>query len=311
MMIKPEISRYSVPARIAILIVIMVISMILFTFLGMVSGIFIFHLSPADLVSGQTLIPSAKNADILKYFQLVDQIGLFVIPALLFAYFSRPVKADFLQIKIGVPVLSLVLAGLILFAGLPLIDKLLQWNEAMKLPAVLKGIEDWMKASESSAGLITDLFLKTGSWQGLAANLLIMAIIPAIGEEFIFRGVLLNLLSEWTKKKYLGILLSAAVFSAIHMQFYGFLPRFVLGIYLGYLFVRSGSIWVPVFAHFVNNAITVIVAFLFFKGSVSINYEKFGSTDNWIIFTASLILTSGLILVFNRIRFTSLRSAEK
>ena len=298
MLIRPDISRYNVPSRIAIFIGIMILSMILFSFLGLLLSIPLFQISLTKALSGEAFIPCVQNAGILKYLQLVNQIGLFIVPPLLFSYFSGKANPDFLCIRRKSPFILIILSGVILIAGMPLIDRLLQWNELMKLPAFLKGIEQWMKDTEQNAAIVTGLFLKTGDVKGLVANLFIMAVVPAIGEEFVFRGVLLRMLNEWTGKKVPAVIISAIIFSAIHLQFYGFLPRFVLGAYLGFLFVRSGSIWVPVFAHFVNNTITVAVAYLYFNGFIQIDYEKFGSTDSWFILTGSLIITSGFIYLF-------------
>lgn len=299
MLIKPDISRYSIPVQFAILAMIMVVCLFIFSFAGIISGVFIFDIPLKDLYAGEALVATTANAPLLKYYQFANQIGLFIAPALLFAFFSRSGRKDLLRIRTGVPVLSFLLAGMILFTGLPLIGQLLEWNDMLKLPPALKSVEQWMRNSENNASHITDLFLQTGSWQGLAANLLIMAVVPALGEEFIFRGILQPLLKEWTKSKYAAVIISAFVFTAVHLQFYGFLPRFALGLYLGYLFFRSGSIWLPVFVHFLNNAISVIVAFFFFRGMIGTDYETFGSTDKPVVLVISILITALLIYLFS------------
>ena len=301
MLLLPDLSKQSVPVRFVVFIAIMVVAMIVFSVIGLMLSIPIFHITMAQALSGEAFIPNVQNVGILKYLQLVNQLGLFVVPPLIFAWFSGKEDRDFLQIRKNPGIGLLLLSGLILIAGLPLIDRLLQWNELMKLPVFLKGVEKWMIDSEKNATVITELFLKTNDLKGLMANLFVMAVVPAIGEEFVFRGVLLKLFREWTGKKYIAILLSAAIFSAIHLQFLGFVPRFVLGIYLGYLFASSGSIWTSVFAHFVNNALTVIAAYLFYNGFIKTDYEKFGSTDSWLLLLLSLAIVSGMMFLFNRL----------
>src|SRR5207344_1198984 len=96
----------------------------------------------------------------------------------------------------------------------------------------------------------------------LAINLFIIAFLPALGEELFFRGMMQKLFSQLTKNNHLAIIITSIIFSAIHLQFYGFLPRMVLGIFLGYLLVWSGSLWLPILAHFVNNASAVLFTFL-------------------------------------------------
>ena len=97
-----------------------------------------------------------------------------------------------------------------------------------------------------------------------------MAILPAIGEELLFRGVFQRLLTEWTRNIHWGIILAALLFSFFHFEFYGFLPRFLLGVFFGYLFVWTSSIWVPILAHFTNNFIIVVYSFYQATGNRSI-----------------------------------------
>ncbi len=131
-------------------------------------------------------------------------------------------------------------------------------NSRLVLPGFLMNMEQKMKMMEEEAAQLTKLFLESRSSGVLTINFLIIAILPAIGEEFLFRGVIQRLLGEWTKNIHVGIFLAAFIFSFIHFQFYGFVPRLLLGLYFGYLMFWSGSIWVPVTAHLVNNGMAVI-----------------------------------------------------
>ena len=94
-------------------------------------------------------------------------------------------------------------------------------------------------------------------------NLLIIAIIPALGEELFFRGYLQQTITKWTISPHIGIIITAVLFSAIHFQFYGLIPRFILGVLLGYIFLWSNNLWLPIIAHFVNNAQVLIISFVF------------------------------------------------
>jgi hypothetical protein len=109
--------------------------------------------------------------------------------------------------------------------------------------------------------------------------------------------VLVRVFAEWTGNVHLGVIIPAILFSALHLQFYGFLPRMVLGIVLGYLFVRSGSLMVPVVVHFVNNGLAVIIAFLSNRGAISMDIESFGATDNVILILASLLISFFIMIV--------------
>ena len=84
------------------------------------------------------------------------------------------------------------------------------------------------------------------------------AVAAGITEEFLFRGALQRIIGKWTYNHHIIIWSAAIIFSTFHMQFFGFLPRMLLGAYFGYLLYWTRNIWIPVFAHFVNNAIAVI-----------------------------------------------------
>jgi hypothetical protein len=94
----------------------------------------------------------------------------------------------------------------------------------------------------------------------LLLNLLVCALLPAVCEEFFFRGTLQQVLQRWCKNSHVAIWLTGFIFSAIHLQIDGFLARWLLGAYLGYLLVWSGSLWLPILAHFLHNALSIIIA---------------------------------------------------
>ena len=127
-----------------------------------------------------------------------------------------------------------------------------------------------------------------------------IAIIPSVGEELFFRGLLQRLFSEWFRNVHIAIFVTSFLFAAIHMQFYGFLPRMMLGILLGYLFYWTGSIWIPVFAHFLNNGSAVILSFLINRGTISSGYEDFGATENLFLIASSILFTGGLLYLVYR-----------
>jgi membrane protease YdiL (CAAX protease family) len=234
----------------------------------------------------------------LKYFQVINQIGVFIAPAILFVMLTSDDMQGYLDLDNGVKRFSIFFGFLVLLVSLPFINWLVQVNSEMHLPGFLSRIENWMRKSEDSAQRLTDAFLSTGSWSGLVVNLVMIAGLAAIGEELIFRGILVKLFREWTRNIHLGVIIPAVLFSALHLQFYGFFGRLALGIILGYLFVWSGSLWVPVMVHFLNNAMAVVLSFLDKRGVISADLDTFGSSNNIIVITASfflMIFTLGII----------------
>jgi membrane protease YdiL (CAAX protease family) len=170
----------------------------------------------------------------------------------------------------------------------------------MHLPSAFSAMETWMKNSEAKAAEMTDVFTKGTTVGVLLLNLFVVAFMAAFSEELFFRGMLQKVLIECFKNKHIGIWIGAIFFSAFHMQFYGFLPRMLMGAYLGYLFVWSGSIWPGMIAHFINNGAAVFLVWLYNRGSISADADKIGAEGSQMIYVVSSIVmvTISMILVY-------------
>ncbi|NLZ95868.1 MAG: CPBP family intramembrane metalloprotease, partial [Bacteroidales bacterium] len=155
------------------------------------------------------------------------------------------------------------IAFAILLFGMPFITLLSQINQLLVLPDWLEGLELWMRNLEESAQVTTNLLLKGTSIWDYLGNILFVGVFAAVAEEVFFRGVLQQLLNKLFRNKHVGVWIGAFIFSLMHMQFYGFFPRIVLGAMLGYLFLYSKNLWVPIFVHFMNNAMVVTFNFFF------------------------------------------------
>lgn len=228
--------------------------------------------------------------------QGITSIFMFVTPPIVYFYITR--KENQMQ-ALGFRQLAhpwwLILIGVaVMFVSIPVTTTLTTWNECMKLGGAFQALEDWIKTLEETAQAAAEKMLNVSTFGGLLLNLFIIALIPAIGEEMTFRGVLQQSLTR-KMNPHAAIILSAFIFSFIHFQFYGFLPRMFLGILLGYMFYITNSLWTSILMHFVNNGTAVVLYFLSNKGIIE-DAEHFGETDNvWILFTSALI-TSGLIV---------------
>ena len=232
-----------------------------------------------------------------KFFQLFNQIGIFILPVLAYTFFVSSSPGGYLKLDEKPTAASLLIVGLVVYTILPFSNYLADLNQQIVLPEMFAGIEQWMKAKEHQATQLMEMFLKADNIGGLSVNLFIVAVIPALGEELIFRGVLLRLMKELTKSIHLAVIISALLFSAVHLQFYGFFPRFLLGLILGYSFVFSRNLWVPVFLHFINNASSVIIYYLHYNGFIKISMENFGTTPNPVFIVGSLLITLWLMLI--------------
>ncbi|MBR4136032.1 MAG: CPBP family intramembrane metalloprotease [Bacteroidales bacterium] len=221
----------------------------------------------------------------------ITSIGTFLAPSLLFAYCQDRQWWHYNQAD-RKPAYHLVNVTLILsIIILPLVALLGQWNEAIPLPEALQEMED-------SANDILDKLLQDHSYPTLLLNILVLGLVPAVCEEFLFQGSLQPFLTEWTKKPHLAIWLTAFIFSTIHLQFAGFIPRFFLGAYLGYLFYWSRSLWLPILAHFLHNALTIMVTFTLEGRGIDLDNLKFTEVHGAIPMIVTCVVGTFISLVF-------------
>ena len=150
---------------------------------------------------------------------------------------------------------------------------------------------------EAAIDILKLVTSQRSSWD-LISNLLVFAVLAGICEEFLFQGALQPLLMKWTKNPHLGILLTAFIFSALHFQFYGFIPRFMLGVYLGYLFYWSRSLWLPILAHVLHNALSLLVDFTLQGRGIDTDNMQFSDVHGSIPMTIACTLVSAMAIVF-------------
>ncbi|WP_420148742.1 CPBP family intramembrane glutamic endopeptidase [Spirosoma sp.] len=252
----------------------------------------------SDLATNPTTSPNSWYE--LMLLQAVNHLGTFLLPSLLYWYVverrtweqfnPRPVSA----------VAGLVLVALIVVAFMPFDGLIIEWNQNLHLPETLAPIEQWIRDKEKNLEGITKYLTTFRTTGQLLVALLVIAVIPAIGEETLFRGILQRNFSYWTGNAHVGIWLAAALFSAIHVQFLGFFPRMLLGALFGYLYLWSGNLWVAILAHFVNNGFTVFMVYLYQKKMISMNIE---STESVPLLNAliAFVFTVGLLYYFRKI----------
>ena len=277
-----------------------VLSALVFSLFGLLIGKLLFNL---DLASLANIISSPETDEhilFIKIYQVVNQVGAFILPALLFSFFVSRSSSSYLYLDNRPNLTNILVMGLMVFSILPFINYLGEINEKMVLPEVFSSMEMWMLEKELQAKELTEIFLQTSTISGLLVNLFIVALIPAIGEELLFRGLILKLFKEITGNIHLAVIISAVFFAAMHLQFYGFLPRFTLGLLLGYAFVLTRNLWVPMFIHFVNNAASVVVYYLHYNGQLKVPMEDFGAVQNPVYIIGSLLITIWLMSIVYR-----------
>jgi hypothetical protein len=244
-----------------------------------------------SLYSGKSMVDAmninSMSVSEILIVQSLSVIGLFIIPSILFNRWSKS------RVLNKIPdARFLLLSVFTIIAAIPLINWLAELNANMSLPNFLLGLEDWMKTSELKAELLTQKLLSVTTIGGLLANILVVGVFAAISEELFFRGILQNLFNKYGLSIHAAIWLAALFFSAIHLQFYGFVPRLLLGAALGYMYYWSGSIWVPIAAHFANNFIGVTIAFAIANNKLNPEIENVGANGFVFPFGSVVIVTT-------------------
>lgn len=235
-----------------------------------------------------------RNLMFLKAFQILQTVGMFILPPLIIVWSLDDKPLSYLKLDKRPGGFMLFMVCAIILAGGPVIEWFSIINQHLVLPGWMSAIETWMRNSEDQANEITVAFLSGKGFDSLLSNLFIVALLPAIGEELLFRGLLQKLIKRMTGSSHWGIWITAAIFSALHLQFFGFLPRLLLGALFGYLLEWTGTLWLPMIAHFINNATGVIVYFFTGEG---LEQDQSGTSvfNNSTFFWA---LASGVVLWF-------------
>lgn len=275
--------------------------MLLNVFLGFVVVGPMLGLGVASLFYEGNLVSDIQNPDnqpgianaLLITQSVASFIGLILFPTIhLVAIEHKRLSSFFPPQHRPVFVLFLVMAVGLTF--LIAISPLVEWNMNLKFPDFLKGFETWARQAEDKTAELTRIMTTFDSVPDLIIGLVVIALLPAIGEELVFRGMFQNEFFRGTRNIHLSIWASALIFSAIHFQFYGFVPRLLLGALFGYLYHWSGTLIIPMFAHFFNNAFGVVMIYLHRHNITDLNVEdNTAAPVQYVIL--NIVLTVGLL----------------
>ena len=251
------------------------------------------------LVLYGSMVTDPQSIGALKTLQLLQSLTVFILPALAGAYLFSDRPAAWLHIDKGLTWQQIFWAVLTILIALPGINLLADLNSRLTLPESMAHIESLLRSMEQNATDLTERFLQMDSVLQLTGNLLLMALLPALGEELTFRGVLQNLFTAQDTKPttpHIAIWAAAIIFSAFHMQFYGFVPRMLLGAMFGYALVWSDTLRLPVLMHLTNNAMAVVAAYCDQRGLTdSSRWEQFGIGDTAWVGCLSIVLTLAMM----------------
>ena len=229
--------------------------LILGSILAQITGISLLQLAAIDWSQ-----PNDQLLTMMRGMLLIQFLGLFVAPSLLFAYFSDPQPMDYIGLKQKGTLYFWVLGIASLLLAIPLVQYTGELNKQIHFG---EGMQQWMQSMEDSAAEQIKFLLGRNTISDLLLNIIFIAFFAGVGEELFFRGVLQRLFIRATQNPWLGIIIAAAVFSAFHFQFFGFIPRFLLGIVLGAIYWYSGSLWPAMAAHFLYDAFFITLAYFY------------------------------------------------
>ncbi|HEY5750888.1 MAG TPA: CPBP family intramembrane glutamic endopeptidase [Chryseolinea sp.] len=220
-------------------------------------------------------------------------VGLIVFPILHITQLEhKPLQPFFpAQPKMGQVLLGVTLLGLAFIVAM---SPVVEWNSQLHFPSFLKEFETWAREKEEMATKLTETLTQFKSMEQMLIALLVIAILPGIGEELVFRGLIQRELWRSTQNVHLAIWTSAFLFSAIHLQFFGFFPRLFLGALFGYLYYWSNNLLVPMFAHFFNNGFAVVTVYLNQQNVTEIDMEN-NIAAPWPYVATAFVATVGLL----------------
>lgn len=284
--------------------------LLLFVFIGMFVGQFFGFLAMLSLTGVGLEALSNPNflADIMSdptYKRAVMIMNAcvatsaFIVAPLVYLYGYAKMPLSIFFNNNNIITIPLLLTIFIVIAFMTVNSIFIEWNAKMELPEFLRGFEAWAKRLEEQAEVLTQMMTRFDNKVDLGLALIVIAVVPAVGEELLFRGLIQNQLGGITKNAHVAIWLAAIIFSAFHFQFYGFVPRMLLGALFGYLYYWSGNLLVPIFAHLMNNGLTLILLYMYQHGAIEFDIESETSVPfTNIIF--SLVLVVALIAYFRR-----------
>ncbi len=238
----------------------------------------------------------------------LQNVVIFIVPVVILALICRSTEgrpvSQTMWIAKSPTFKSIALVVLVYIVALPAMNWIVEWNEGLHLPQALHKYENLLHEMEDSAQGVTNDLLLTKSWGGMIMRFLLVGVLTGLGEEMFFRSGMLGSMHFGKVRRHVAVWTVAFIFSAIHMQFFGFVPRMLMGAWFGYVMLWSGEVWTPAIAHSLNNGLVVIFTFLSNNHYIDDNFvETMGVPEKgqmpWLAI-ASAVATVIVIVLFMR-----------
>ena len=288
------------------LFLILAVIFIGFVVVGPLLGVAVGMVAYPDLsneILSDSISPNASIALLISQ-GIASAVGLILIPALYIRYTEQKLLDPFFKKETNLPLVVGMLTVLAV-AFIVSISPITQWNMTFEFPESMKVFGDWARAKEDKLAELTKTLTQFGSVGEFLFGLLVIAVIPAIGEEFVFRGLIQNELWRGTRNVHIAIWTSAFLFSAIHLQFFGFVPRMLLGALFGYLYYWSGNLLVPMISHFLNNGLSLTLIYLQTVGVIDPGIDVDQETSAPLSLVAGCAVAVFALLYFFKKQYSS------
>ena len=258
----------------------------------------------SNVFNGLILAKFGISTRTLRVAAVIQSMVQIILPAIVTAMMVSRKPACLLAIERPPRSGVLLLGVCTLIVSVPLLNLVIHLNAMMQLPAAMAGVEQWLRHMEDSAGSTIATLQGGTSVADLVMSVLIVGIMAGLGEELLFRGTIQRLLSTGGLNPHAAVWITAALFSAVHMQFFGFVPRLLLGALFGYMLYWSGTLWLPVCVHAANNIIYVSTHWMAMRSAVSsTTVDTVGTDGSWpIILTSALLTTATLTALYHKCR---------
>ena len=243
-----------------------------------------------------------SNINLMKVSQLILSVGIFILPPFVLAFLCSKKPLVYLRLNQKTAWLDAGYVILFMLIIIPFVNLLGDLNQQLVLPKFMAGLESTLKSMEDQANKLVEQMLQVHGYAALLFNVFLIALLPAIGEELFFRGALIRVFQNW-KGMIPAIWIVAILFSTIHLQFYGFVPRLLMGAFFGYLILWSGNIGLAVIAHFINNVVAVLFYYFKFNGIKLPDIDSIGTGNTlWIGIASGAIGLFGFFLLKRKLQ---------
>lgn len=274
-----------------------VAALFLFTFVSQLLVSVVFGYDLNEMLTALSNPYSSDSAKLpLMIMQGITSLGAFIIIPLFYIRFNLKAPLEPFFILPEKPLRPLFMTLVILFCFMVANSVIIEWNQNLEMPEALHWFESWAQSKETQLEELTEYLTSFSSFSEYLIALFVIAVIPAVGEELLFRGLIQNLFSSALKNHHLAIWVAAILFGVFHFQFYGVVPRILLGALFGYIYYWSNHLSLAMFGHFLNNGLTLTM--LYFSQLNITDFDPTSAETAPPFYAIAIFFVAGAVLLY-------------